>query len=104
VLEHVDDPFVLVESMERSARVVCVNALETSPGETALHRELPIRGLVARAAERRLLAYRRLHEGRSHLLVYDVRPARGSRRLVSAWRAARGARMAACRGARRQDP
>jgi SAM-dependent methyltransferase len=92
VLEHADDWRALLAAMERSARLVCVNALETSPGETVLHRALPVREVVRHAASRRLVAYRRLHGGRSHLLVWDARPARGPRRLVSAWRAVRGAR------------
>ncbi len=92
VLEHVHDPFALLAAMERAARLVCVNALETSPGETVLHRELPIAEVVAHAARRRLRTYRRLHDGRSHLLVWDRRPARGPARLLSRRRAARGAR------------
>jgi SAM-dependent methyltransferase len=92
VLEHVDDPFGLLASMERAATSVCVNALETSPEETELHRPLDVRAVVRHAASRRLRAYRRLHGGRSHLLVWDVRPARGPARLVSRWRAVRGAR------------
>jgi 2-polyprenyl-3-methyl-5-hydroxy-6-metoxy-1,4-benzoquinol methylase len=92
VLEHVPDPFVLLATMERAARLVCVNALETSPDETVLHRDLPVDAIVAHAAGRRLKAYRRLHGGRSHLLVWDGRPARGASRLLSRRRAARGAR------------
>jgi SAM-dependent methyltransferase len=92
VLEHAADWRALLAAMERSARLVCVNALETSAAETVLHRELPVRSVVAHAARRRLVSYARLHGGRSHLLVYDGRPARGVGRAVSAWRAARGAR------------
>ena len=92
VLEHADDWRAVLGAMEGAARLVCVNALETSPDETVLHRELPVRSVVRHAAARRLVAYARLHGGRSHLLVYDTRPARGPARLVSAWRAARGAR------------
>jgi hypothetical protein len=92
VLEHVDDPFALLASMERSAALVCVNALETSPEETELHRPLDVRAVVAHAARRRLRVYRRLHDARSHLLLWDVRRATGPARLVSRWRAARGAR------------
>jgi SAM-dependent methyltransferase len=98
VLEHAPGWRDLLTSMEGAAHVVCVNALETSPDETMLHRELPVREIVAHAAARHLLRYERFHDGRSHLLVYDGRPARGARRLVSAWRAARGARP---RGRRR---
>ena len=56
VLEHVGDPFVLLAAMERSARLVCVNALETSGEETALHRSLDVAAVVRHAAWRRLRA------------------------------------------------
>ena len=92
VLEHVDDWREVLGTMERSARLVCVNALDTSPEENVLHRDLPVDEVVAHAAARRLLRYERLHGGRSHLLVYDARPATGVRRLISRWRVARGAR------------
>jgi SAM-dependent methyltransferase len=101
VLEHVPGWRDLLASMERAARLVCVNALETSPDETMLHRELPVREIVRHAAQRHLLRYSRFHDGRSHLLVYDGRPARGVARLVSAWRAARGARPTGPRRAER---
>ena len=92
VLEHVADPFGLLAGMERSAQRVCVNALETSEEETVLHRALDVEAVVRHAVARRLLVYRRLHGGRSHLLLWDRRTARGPARLVSRWRAARGAR------------
>ena len=92
VLEHVPDPFSFVAALERAGRMVCVNVLETDPCESELHRALPVRALVAHAARRRLVLHHRLHGGRSHLLLYDVRPARGPRRVLSAWRAGPGAR------------
>src|SRR5688500_17702003 len=46
VIEHVDDPVAFLERMEAAARVVVVNLLEPVPGETQLHRELPIEELV----------------------------------------------------------
>ena len=70
VIEHVDDPVAFLEVMESKARLVVVNLLEPVPGETALHRELPIRELVARARARKLVRYRVYHE-RSHLLLYE---------------------------------
>jgi SAM-dependent methyltransferase len=103
VLEHVEDPFALLRAMEGSARVVCVNALETSPDETALHRELPVEAIVAWARSRGLLRYDRLHGGRSHLLAWSAGPAPGVLgRAVSGWRAWRGARGGRPRGPRRR--
>lgn len=82
VIEHVPDPFDFLATMERAARHVLVNVLEPVPGETALHHDLPVAGLLGHAARRRLLRHRRLH-GRSHLVLYDARPARGLHRLRS---------------------
>jgi SAM-dependent methyltransferase len=90
VLEHASSWPDVLARMERSASLVCVNALETSPAETVLHRELPVGDVVAHARRRGLRSYSRFHDGRSHLLVYSSRG--GVNRLVSAWRAARGAR------------
>lgn len=92
VLEHVDDWRATLGVMEGAARLVCVNALETSAEETVLHHELPVRSVVRHAAARRLVRYARLHGGRSHLLVYDGRPAGWPRRLLNAVTVARGAR------------
>jgi GT2 family glycosyltransferase/SAM-dependent methyltransferase len=69
VIEHVDDPFAFLAELERRAAVVVVNLLEPVAGDTALHRVLPIRALLAHAGDRGLLRYRRLH-GRSHLVIY----------------------------------
>ncbi|MCW3013497.1 MAG: putative S-adenosylmethionine-dependent methyltransferase [Solirubrobacterales bacterium] len=70
VLEHVEDPFALLTSMESSAALVLVNVLEPDPGETALHHELPVTGLLDHATRRGLVRYRRFHGGRSHLVLY----------------------------------
>jgi 2-polyprenyl-3-methyl-5-hydroxy-6-metoxy-1,4-benzoquinol methylase len=70
VLEHVDDPLTLLAAMEASARLVCVNLLDTSEDESVLHRELPVDAIVARARERGLRTDRRFHDGRVRLLVY----------------------------------
>jgi GT2 family glycosyltransferase len=69
VIEHVDDPFAFLAELERRAAIVAVNLLEPVPGDTTLHRELPIRALLSHATERGLLHHRR-HHGRSHLVVY----------------------------------
>jgi SAM-dependent methyltransferase len=69
VIEHVDDPFALLGELESRADLVLVNLLEPEPGETALHRELPIRALLGRAVARGIVGYRLLH-GRSHVVVY----------------------------------
>ncbi len=77
VIEHVDDPLAFVQEMERRARVVVLNLLEPEEDDQEIHRLLPISHLVARATERRLLAYR-VHYGRSHLLAYEARAGRPS--------------------------
>ena len=69
VIEHVDDPFAFLSEIEARADLVLVNLLETEAGETALHRELPIRALLARAVARGVVGYRLLH-GRSHVVAY----------------------------------
>lgn len=82
VIEHVRDPFGFLHEMERRARLVEVNLLEPTPDDQELHYELPIDALLAYAARHRLCCYRVLH-GRSHLVLYDSRPATGVMRLVS---------------------
>jgi 2-polyprenyl-3-methyl-5-hydroxy-6-metoxy-1,4-benzoquinol methylase len=69
VIEHVDDPFALLESLERRARLVVVNFLEPAAGEASMHRVLPVPALLDHALARGLRHYRRYH-GRSHLVAY----------------------------------
>lgn len=69
VIEHVESPFAFLDQMERRGRLVLVNLLESQPGETGLHRPLPIRRLLNHAATGRLLGYR-IYSGRSHLVLY----------------------------------
>ena len=90
VIEHVEDPFELLAAMETRARVVAVNLLEQDPADTSLHRTLPIAELIAHTARRRLLAYSRHHDRRSHLLIYSPEPASGLGRLSSRARLWRG--------------
>lgn len=82
VIEHVPDPYALLEALEQRASIVVVNLLEPDPADTHLHKPLPIRDIVSRATRRGLLRYRVYHE-RSHLLAYrgDV-----GRADVAAWR------------------
>jgi GT2 family glycosyltransferase/SAM-dependent methyltransferase len=77
VIEHVDDPFRFLAELERRAAIVAVNLLEPVEDDTPLHRELPIRALLAHATERGLLHHRR-HHGRSRLVIYrsERRPGR----------------------------
>ena len=82
VIEHVPDPFAFLGAMEERAAAVLVNLLEPKPGETQLHRELPIRPILARARERGLLHYRR-HHGSSHLVAYGEGRRGGVARLRS---------------------
>jgi GT2 family glycosyltransferase/2-polyprenyl-3-methyl-5-hydroxy-6-metoxy-1,4-benzoquinol methylase len=69
VIEHVDDPFAFLAELERRAEIIVVNLLDAVPGETALHRPLPVDAILAHATDLGLLRYRR-HHGRSHLLAY----------------------------------
>jgi SAM-dependent methyltransferase len=69
VIEHVDDPFALLAKLEQLAELVIVNFLAPAPGETRLHRSLPIDALLAHARARGLRRYRVYH-GRSHLVAY----------------------------------
>lgn len=73
VIEHVDDPFDFLARLERQARQVVVNFLDPEPGETALHRELPVADLLAHVARRGLRRYR-VHHRRSHLVSYATVP------------------------------
>jgi SAM-dependent methyltransferase len=98
VIEHVEDPLAFLREMEQRARLVEVNFLEPEPGDQDLHHELDVRALVGHAARHRLRYYRVLH-GRSHLVVYESRPASGPARLLSLTRLAAGrARRRAARG------
>ena len=96
VIEHVDDPFAFLGEMERRARLVVVNLLELKPEEEeqATHHELPIDGILGRAAAHGLRSYR-IHHGRSHLVAYS--PGKRSARSAVAGRM----RLAAGRARRR---
>jgi SAM-dependent methyltransferase len=76
VIEHVEDPFAFLGTLERLANLVAVNFLEPLPDEPDVHHELPIPALLEHVAARRLRRYR-IYHGRSHLVLYDARP--GSR-------------------------
>jgi hypothetical protein len=94
----VPDPVAFLGEMERRARIVEVNFLEPEPDDQDLHHELDVAALVGHAARHGLLHYRVYH-GRSHLVIYDTRPASGVTRVASL------ARMAAGRlRARRRTP
>lgn len=89
VVEHVPDPFAFLAELERRAALVGVNLLEPEPGETALHHELPIGRLLGHAASRRVVSYRILY-GRSHLLLYEPRPAGALRSIAGRLRIVAG--------------
>jgi SAM-dependent methyltransferase len=91
VAEHVEDPFALLGALEARAGLVVVNLLEPAPGESALHRELPVDELLVHVRAQRLRRYRRYH-GRSHLVAYRPGPARA--RVAERW----SARAAWCSG------
>lgn len=69
VIEHVDDPFAFLAELEARAPVVLVNLLEPDPGDTHLHRELPIPEILDHARSRGLL-HHAVHHRRSHLVAY----------------------------------
>jgi len=71
VIEHVDDPFAFLTTLEGLGRLVVVNFLEASEDEPAVHHDLPIDALLAHVARRRIRRYRRYH-GRSNLVLYEV--------------------------------
>jgi len=80
VVEHVDDPVRFLEEMESRAELVMVNFLESETDDQPLHRDLPVRELVDRAALGRLHSYR-IYHGRSHLVLYRREPAGSLRRM-----------------------
>jgi SAM-dependent methyltransferase len=94
VIEHVDDPFAFLGTLERLAKLVVVNFLEPLPDEPDVHHELPIPELVDHAARQRLRRYR-IYHGRSHLVAYEN--GHGSRLLARA-------RIAAGRARATSDP
>jgi SAM-dependent methyltransferase len=102
VIEHVDDPFDFLEQMERRGRLVVVNFLVDDPDEdeNALHRELPLNALLARAAAGRLRHYGRYH-GRSHLVLYEPGQPSPAIRLRSRAELLRGRTAAWARDTRR---
>jgi SAM-dependent methyltransferase len=82
VIEHVADPFTFLAELERRAALVEVNFLAPVPDDQALHHDLPIGALLQHVVRRRLRRYRLLY-GRSHLVLYDPRPAVLSERLLN---------------------
>jgi SAM-dependent methyltransferase len=89
VIEHVADPFALLEELERRAGLVVVNLLGPAPDDQPSHRRLPIHALLYHASTRRLRSYRLLH-GRSHLVIYESRPATPAGRVANLSRLAAG--------------
>jgi SAM-dependent methyltransferase len=86
VIEHVEDPFAFLGTLERLANLVVVNFLEPLPHEPDVHHELPIQALLDHAAGRRLRRYR-IYHGRSHLVLYEGLPGarlRGRARIALA--------------------
>lgn len=95
VLEHVEDPAAVLERMEAAAELVAVNLLEALPEdeENPLHRSLPIKPILLRAAEREPFRYEK-HHGRSHVVVYGRGRTARPRAALRRWRL----RFAARRG------
>lgn len=93
VIEHVDDPFAFLASLERHANIVIVNLLEPDPNDVHPHKPLPIAALIRHAERRGLVYYGKFH-GRSHLVAYRTgdgstakRIQGRARRIVAAARA-----------------
>ena len=82
VIEHVPDAFAFLAAMESAAALVLVNLLEPKEGETALHRELPLRAILDRARTHGLVRYRRYHES-SHVVAYGGRSVTWPERIRS---------------------
>ena len=94
VIEHVDDPFAFLATLERVARIVVVNLLEDDPDDTHLHKPLPIGALLDHGAQRGLLHYRRYHD-RVHLLAYRSAGAPLSTRVIGRVKRWAGGRLPA---------
>lgn len=86
VIEHVSDPVAFLTAMEDAAASVLVNCLEPLKGETTLHHDLDVDALLAHCCRFRLREHQLLHR-RSHLVLYDVTPARRRDRLRNSLRA-----------------
>jgi SAM-dependent methyltransferase len=69
VLEHVEDPYAVLQRLESLASIVVVNLLEPEPGDTHVHKPLDVPHLLDYAASRGLRHYRKWY-GRSHLIAY----------------------------------
>ncbi|HEX4106516.1 MAG TPA: methyltransferase domain-containing protein [Solirubrobacteraceae bacterium] len=92
VLEHVADPFALLDELERRARIVLVNVLEPVADDVEVHhRELPVQALIDHATTHGLRRHRRYH-GRVHLLGYAPCAGGGAE---TGWLASRVARIRA---------
>lgn len=85
VIEHVDDPIGLLEVLEGTASLVVVNLLDPDPGDTHLHRPLPIREILRRATLKGIELYER-YGGRSHLVAYRSAGTRSARSLATSVR------------------
>ncbi|MGE4426193.1 MAG: class I SAM-dependent methyltransferase [Solirubrobacteraceae bacterium] len=68
VLEHAEDPPAVQRTLEGLADVVLVNLLDTDGDDLELHRPMPLRPMLHRAAPG-LVLHERHHE-RSHLVAY----------------------------------
>jgi SAM-dependent methyltransferase len=82
VIEHIDDPFAFLATLEARARIVVVNFLEDVPDDTHLHKPLPIAELLDHAADRGLLHYA-VHHERVHLVAYRTTPSGPAHRVRS---------------------
>jgi glycosyltransferase involved in cell wall biosynthesis len=69
VIEHVDDPFAFLASIEATADLVAINFLEPTPDDVHVHKPLPIKALLDHVTSQGLVHYSK-HYGRSHFVIY----------------------------------
>jgi GT2 family glycosyltransferase len=82
VIEHVEDPFGFLATLESTADLVAINFLEPIPDDVHLHKPLPVSALLSHVTRHGLVHYSRHHAGRSHFVIYHSRPTDPLRRLL----------------------
>ncbi|HWB67887.1 MAG TPA: glycosyltransferase [Mycobacteriales bacterium] len=81
VIEHVEDPFGFLASLEATADLVAINFLEPSPDDVHVHKPLPIGRLLDDVTRKGLVHYSK-HYGRSHFVIYHSHGTDPARRAL----------------------